>query len=172
MPNYRVFEAKQRVFIFSARSASGYGSSVIRALQLLPAFGVQRVVEGESVVTIPHRLNQAGLGIIVMPNWLTTAYWTSLPADSAVLGFGSQAPANANVFWEASIMPIKNITVGDQFAVVTHNENDIAVPIFATANWNTSIFDSTPDRTLNSATLYFGSSASGTTPQIAWRTPD
>lgn len=171
----KVFEAKDRVFIFGARAASGYSSAVPQPVILLPAFGVQEIDEGATELTINHYLNQEGLGLILFPNWNTTVYWTELLPDSASAsfgGFGSQAPAGAKVFWEASFMPIQDITIGANSATITHNMNDVDIPLFVTPNWNTTVFDSTVDRTVNTAKVYFGSEAQGTAPQIVWRVVD
>ena len=165
----RIFEAKKRVFVFSARAASGYASRQARSFRLLPAFGVQAVSEGAFAAVVNHQLNQEGLGLIVTPTWNTTVFWTSSLPDSTTFGFGSPALPGSQIFWEASIMPIQNVPVNDQFVVIAHNKNNIAIPIFLTATWNTTVFDSTPDRTANTARFYFGSSAQGTNPQVAWR---
>lgn len=166
----KVFEAQQRVFVFGARASSGYSSGSRRSVNFLPAFGVKNVPEGENTITIDHFLDQSGLGMIITPNWNTTVFWKELLPDSATFGFGSQAPVGAHVFWEASIMPLQNVTVGDQFIDISHNQNDIDISIFATTNWNTAVFDSIPDRTLNTARLYFSSQAQGAEPQIVWKT--
>lgn len=165
----KVFEATQRVFIFGSRAASGYSSIPVRLLRFLPATGTQSVVEGTISVVINHQLNQSGLGFLFTSNWATTCWVSSQTNDSVTVYFGSQAPSNASVIWEASIMPIQTIADGDLSAVINHNMNDSAIPIFVTANWNTTIFDSTVDRTTNTATVYFGSQASGSGNQIMWR---
>ena len=166
----KVFEAKNRIFVFGSRAASGYSSSPARAtLRLLPSFGVQDVSEGSISVEIRHQLNQTGLGVLLMPNWLTTAWVFMSTADVFTILFGSQAPAGAHVFWEASIMPIQNVDDGAFYIDIQHNQNDSELPIFLTPNWNTTINDSTSERTANSARFYFGSQASGLNNQVMWK---
>lgn len=66
-------------------------------------------------------------------------------------------------------MAVESVAVGANFVVVTHGKNNAAIPIFATANWNTTIYDSTSERTADTAKLYFGTSAEGAAPQVTWR---
>lgn len=165
----KTFEAKRRVFVFGSRAPSGYAGAVSRAIRLLPSFNIQDVPEGSFSIDIRHQLNQTGLGVLLMPTWPTTCWVFMSTADVFTVFFGSQAPANAKLFWEASIMPIQNVANGDQYIDIQHNLGDAAIPLFLTPNWNTTLFDSIPDRSLNSARFYFGSQAVGSGNQIMWK---
>ena len=66
-------------------------------------------------------------------------------------------------------MPTLDVAVDADFVVISHNKNSLTIPIFLTPNWNTTIFDSTDERTLDTAKFYFGSSAQGSLPQVKWR---
>jgi hypothetical protein len=66
-------------------------------------------------------------------------------------------------------MPRDSVTVGADFKVIQHNKNSLTIPVFVATNWPTGYWDSVPDRTLNSAKIYFTSPASGADPQITWR---
>lgn len=81
-------------------------------------------------------------------------------------GPGEWGPASVGAIL---LMPILDVTVGANFVVIPHNKSSATIPIFVTPNWNTTIFDSTADRTPDTAKIYFGASAQGAAPQVTWR---
>lgn len=66
-------------------------------------------------------------------------------------------------------MPVDSVDVGASFKVVQHNKNNLSIPIFVMTNWPTGYWDEVSERTLDTAKIYFTSSASGLEPKITWR---
>jgi hypothetical protein len=95
-----VFDSKERVFIFSEKSASGYGSAPLREIELIPAFNVHTVLANEACTTIHHRLNQAGLGAIFMTTWPTELWWSEITADDLTVCFTSPPIVSSLLYWE------------------------------------------------------------------------
>lgn len=97
----KVFDAKTRVYVFSARARSGFGDVNTREVRLIPLFGAQTVEPNAECTTIYHGANQAGLGAIFTPNWATTCFLTAMGADDMTVCFGSPAPVSGGLLqWE------------------------------------------------------------------------
>lgn len=158
-----LFNARNRVFEFSSESSSGYWIQSYPLPEIVVAGSVsdvQSVAENATSATIQHNMGDATTGILILPSWNTTVWYTSLGANAATVYFATPASADAVIYWEAfASMPTVSVTQDEISVVITHSQNDIAVPLFVTPNWNTTVWDSTADRTADTATVFFSSPA-------------
>jgi hypothetical protein len=95
-----VFDSNERVFIFAPEAASGYASAPLRESGLVPAFNVHTVAAGAGCTTIHHRLNQAGLGVVIMTTWPTEFSWNLITADDVIVCFTSPPIVPSLLYWE------------------------------------------------------------------------
>lgn len=161
MATVKVFEVRNRVFVFSGTSQSGYSvspqtSQALEISGISSLSGLELLTPGDVSVTIDHNLNDATTGILVMSNWNTSRWWAGQLANQITINLATPAVAGAIIYWKAVVgMASLAVVAGATSALITHNSNDASIGIFATPSWNTAVWDSTADRTVNTATLKF-----------------
>jgi hypothetical protein len=165
-----VFDPSQRTFTISQGASLGYGS--IPPLGAIPRYGVVNLTEGDVSATVTHNLGITGLGILVSLNW-ASAYWVdSKSANTFTIYFTVPAIANGKMVWEVSdIMPVDLVTQAADSHTITHLRGDAAIPLFFTPSWPTVVWDSTTDRGLDTAKVYFSAPAPANA-TLTWRAID
>ena len=174
----KTFPARERVFIFSGRSATGYVVQTVAftaevAIVPPPAtYGIADITAGAVQVSIVHGFNDSTYGFIVLPTWGTTTVWQmSTDANQVDFLFSTPAPSGGQIYWEGLVnMPSATVTAGSTSYAITHSANDATKPIFVTPSWNTTVWDYVPSRTADTATVYFSTPAPVGDGTIRWKT--
>jgi len=166
MDNY-VFDPQTRTFVISKGASLGYASEPGLASDL-PRFGQAAPAPGDYLLTITHNLNIVGLGVLASLNWPSGIFVWFTSANSFTLVFTASAPGNALVYWEVSSdMPTDLVAVDAVSHVISHYRGANA-GLLVMPNWATMIWDSTPERTDDEATVYFSQPAPADA-KLYWR---
>lgn len=165
-----VFDPKVRVFVISRGASLGYAS--LPGLGDIPYAGIVDLTEHDYTATIIHNLGISGLGILVSFNWPSAAWIVAQSADDFTIGFTVPVAPGGKMVWEVSdIMPVDQVTTDALTHVISHYRGVDDVGLFFTPNWPTIVWDSTSDRTTDTATVYFSQPAPANA-TLTWRAVD
>lgn len=154
-----VFDPKDRTFVISQGASLGYATDPGLSTTLARS-GVLSPNPGDYTLSVTHNLGIAGLGVMVSVNWPAATWIGSTDANSFSVFFSAPAPANVKIYWEVSdTMPIDQVNPGDFMHTIYHGRGNNDLPLFFTPNWPSVVWDSTPDRTNDTALVYFSQPA-------------